>query len=160
MGHVHPEDSLWVFLWGLPCPHVVPAFFESSVLQLFPVSWLFAYWFVSPSRLNSWAHELVPVCVSLVSRIGLGCSKSYFGGVLFHWIKVSVATQIAHVGKGGLVWFCFLIAERMDLYCCCRAISSFLFQVCCPLVPPPPPTSKKPGKIKPTTRLYIILGSQ
>lgn len=36
---------------------------------------------------------------------------------------------------GREVWFGLVLAERMDLYCCCRAISSFLFQVCCNLSP-------------------------
>lgn len=135
MGHVHPEDSLGVFLWGLPCPHVDPAFFESSVLQLFPVPWLFTYWFVSPARLNSWAHELVSVFVALASRIGLACSKKE----LLWWCFVSLNKPECSKSNR-TCWeerFCFvlLVAERVDLYCCCRAVSSFLFQICCNLFP-------------------------
>lgn len=114
---------------------------------------------VSPTRLNSWGYELVSIFVSLASRIGLACSKSYSFCSFVSLSKCEFSKPDCPFWEGRV----FFIVERIGQWTYIAAVGDIVpfFSrptLTSPPVPPLAPMRKEPRKIKPTTRLLSYFG--
>ena len=99
---------------------------------------------VSPTRLNSWGYELVSIFVSLASRIGLACSKSYSFCSFVSLSKCEFSKPDCPFWEGR-VFFYSWEDWAVDLCCCCRGHSSLLLQAHLNLSPSPTTTTHEEG---------------